>query len=84
MDESIEVTSLGNMLSICLFFGEFELGYAYKLYAYKKKCNKFGQLQVIIGRYSGKIGQILSKISQSYPQMAKNGTTVTYLLSRYL
>ena len=37
MDESIEVTSLGNMLSICLFLGEFELGYAYKLYAYKKK-----------------------------------------------
>ena len=37
MDESIEVTSLGNMLSISLFFGEFELGYAYKLYAYKKK-----------------------------------------------
>ena len=24
------------MLSICLFFGEFELRYAYKLYAYKK------------------------------------------------
>ena len=35
MDESIEVTSLGNMLSICLFWGEFELWYAYKLYAYK-------------------------------------------------
>ena len=37
MDESIEITSLGNKLSICLFFGEFELGYAYKLYAYIKK-----------------------------------------------
>ena len=38
MDEGIEVASLGNMLSICLFFWEFEPGYAYKRYAYKKKC----------------------------------------------
>ena len=37
MDESTEVTSLGNMLSICLFFWEFELGYVYKLYAHKKR-----------------------------------------------
>ena len=34
-----KILGLENMLSICLFFLTSELKYAYKLYAYKKKCN---------------------------------------------